>query len=348
MSTTITINPKAEIVYPTSDDAIKALKSQYLPLVVKGEDDKAGFEACDKARKHVKTLRCEVESRRKELKADALEYGRRVDSEAKRLTDLLTPIENHLEHQVAIVAEAKKRREEAERKAKEDRFHARLTALSAVRAMIVPKQLMDMPEAEYQELLAKATAEYQAAEAKAKQEREEAERRAEAERQQRLALEAERERERKALEAEREQSRKVQAELDRVKAEQLAAERKKREEAEAEARRIQAEKDAAERKAEAAAAIAKAEKAAAERRLREAEEKAEREKREAEAAARLAESRRIEAEREAKLKAEREAAEKIADEAEFEEIKFCFPTIEDAWVEIHRLRKIEREYNRML
>jgi len=341
MSTTITINPKAEIVYPTSDDAIKALKSQYLPLVVKGEDDKAGFEACDKARKHVKNLRCEVESRRKELKADALEYGRRVDSEAKRLTDLLTPIENHLEHQVAIVAEAKKRREEAERKAKEDRFHARLTALSAVRAMIVPKQLMDMPEAEYQELLAKATAEYQAAEAKAKQEREEAERRAEAERQQRLALEAERERERKALEAEREQARKVQAELDRVKAEQLAAERKKREEAEAEARRIQAEKDAAER-------LALIEKAKAEDRLREAELKALKEKREAEAAARLAESRRIEAEREAKLKAEREAAEKIADEAEFEEIKFCFPTVESAWVEIHRLRKIEREYNRML
>ena len=348
MPSMITVNPKAEIVYPTSDEAIAALKSEYLPLSVRGEDDKAGFDACDKARKHVKSLRCEVENRRKELKADALEYGRRVDSEAKRLTDQLTPIEDHLERQVAIVAEAKKRREEAERKAKEERFHARLTALSAVRAAIVPKQIIDMPEAEYQELLIKATAEHQAAEAKAKQEREEAERRAEEERQKRFAMEAERERERKALEAEREHARKVQAELDRVKAEQLAAERKKREEAEAEARRIQAEKDEAERKAAAAEALAKAEKAAAERRLREAQEKAEREKREAEAAARLAEARRIEAEREAKLKAEREAAEKIADEAEFEEIKFCFPTIEDAWVEIHRLRKIEREYNRML
>lgn len=258
-------------------------------LVVAGEDDKAGAKACDDARKRVKALRCEVEARRKDLKADALEYGRRVDAEAKRLTGLLSPIEAHLEGQVAIVADAEARRKAEAERALDERLERRLAELQAVRTTLPPLgSLRLMPEDAYAKLLADATAAHEQVEAERRAERE------------RLAkLEAEhKEEKRKAAEQEAE-NRRLRAELEVARKAELDRERKEREKAEAETRRAEAEKLAAERKA-----------------------KEEREAREAE-------TRRQEA----------EAAAGIADEKAFEAIKAEFPTLDLAWVEIHRLRK---------
>lgn len=120
MATTLT-NPApftiVPITYDVQRELITQIADEYMPLTVSGIDDKAGLEAVHKARMEVKNLRVRIEKRRKQLKAESLEYGRQVDSAAKELTDLLTPIETHLENEEAIVAREKARLErEAEGK----------------------------------------------------------------------------------------------------------------------------------------------------------------------------------------------------------------------------------------
>ena len=57
----------------------------------------------------VKNHRVAVEKKRKDLKADALEWGRKVDAEAKRITVLLEPIEVHLQTEEDKVTKEKER-----------------------------------------------------------------------------------------------------------------------------------------------------------------------------------------------------------------------------------------------
>lgn len=331
MSATMLVEPtKHPIVYPTSDEAIEAIRLECLSLAVADENDKAGAKACDDARKKVKALRCEIEKRRKELKADALEYGRLVDAEAGRLTAMLTPIERRLEEQAAIVADAEKRCKEAEAKALDERFERRLKELQSVETKAIPyASLRGMSDDAYAKLLADATEAHETATAA---------RKAEAERLARL--EAERKEEKRKADEQAAENRRLQAEVDRLKQEQLDRERAEREKAEQARKDAEAAKANAERKAkeerEEAERKAKLEREESGRRLREAEAKAAKEKADAE--------RKAKEEREAReaetLRQEAEAAARIADTRAFEAIKAEFPTLDLAWVEIHRLRKL--------
>lgn len=107
------------------DTAIAKMREEFLPLTINGTEDKAGFKRVDAARKLVKGHRCDVEKTRKDLKAEALKFGQAVDSEAKRITALLEPIELHLETEQKRVtdelARIQREKEEAERaKAEEE------------------------------------------------------------------------------------------------------------------------------------------------------------------------------------------------------------------------------------
>ena len=187
MSVVAEVNASKELKrFSLADDAIARMAGEYMPLTIRDVTDTEGFKAVHEARMVVKNHRVEVEKTRKALKADALEYGRKVDAEAKRITALLEPIEEHLRWQEVDYEAAK----EAIRNA------ARLKAEAEERAK---------REAEE----ARLRAEREAEEAKARAERE-----AEAER---LRVE------RMALEAER---RVMEAERARVAAEQKAAQDK--------------------------------------------------------------------------------------------------------------------------
>lgn len=68
---------------------------------------KANYDLVKKAASHLRGLRTDVEKRRKELKADALEFGKRVDGAAKELTERLVAIEEPFstakkEHDTAV------------------------------------------------------------------------------------------------------------------------------------------------------------------------------------------------------------------------------------------------------
>lgn len=135
--------------FDIADAAIAKMAEQYLPLKIVDVTDAAGFKAVHDARMVVKSRRVEVEKVRKELKADALEYGRKVDAEAKRITALLEPIETHLqdeenayraeqeriknEARLKVEAEerARKEAEEAARKAEQERIRKEQEAEAA-------------------------------------------------------------------------------------------------------------------------------------------------------------------------------------------------------------------------
>lgn len=121
--------------FNVTDAAISELATQYMPLIVKGIDDKDGLKIVNAARKVVKGYRIDVDKRRKELNTDALAFQRRINEEAKRITALLEPIENHL------AAEEKKIDDEIERiklekeRAEAARFQARVISLTGLKFM---------------------------------------------------------------------------------------------------------------------------------------------------------------------------------------------------------------------
>lgn len=83
------------IKFSVTDQAIAELKQKFTGLVVSFGDIK-GYKDLAAAISEIRGKRTEVEATRKELKADALEYGRKVDAEAKRITAALEEIEHPL------------------------------------------------------------------------------------------------------------------------------------------------------------------------------------------------------------------------------------------------------------
>ncbi len=258
------------VEYNVTDAAIAEMKSLYMGLKVLSLDDDEGFKAVHSARMIVKGKRIEVEKRRKELKADALEWGKKVDVRAKQIFSLLEPIENHLiseEEKITKEKERLKSEEEAKNRAK---IEARINDLLKYGVVKPFMEVATMPDGEYDTLFAFAKTTHEAeqkriADEKASMEAE------------RLALQKIREEEAARLEIQRKEQ-----EIERLR---LDAIRKEQEEA---TRKIEAEKKALEDE----------KRKEQERKDREAFEK------------QAAELAKIEAEAKAKAKIEREAREK--------------------------------------
>lgn len=237
---------QAELLRPTGGGALEAARSYGVTIQAIDEvgarcatleaTTPKGYEEVRVAIGECRTMRTGVEATRKALKADALEWGRKVDAVAKDLTARLEAIEGPLKIKKAAVDEAKE-------KAKAEKERA---------------------EREEIERIVRAAREREEAEARAKREEEEREleaKRARLAEEQRLAEErraAEEERlarERAELEAklrafeEQERAARERAEAEeRARLERIEAEeRAKREQAEAEERaRVEKKRAAAE------------------------------------------------------------------------------------------------------
>lgn len=221
------------------DQTIAEFRKHYTGLTIKDAETEKEVR---KARADVRKVRVAVEKRRVELKADVLERGRAIDGEAKRITALLTEVEQPLIDEIKRVEDEREAAErakieaelEAKRKAERERIEAEQKAererVEAERAeMEAERQRIADERAEWA-AARKAEAEAQAAE----QARIEAEQAA-----QRAELEAERQK----LEAQRQEQERIEREAAeaKAKAEREAAEAKQREiEAAAEAKRQEA------------------------------------------------------------------------------------------------------------
>jgi hypothetical protein len=284
--------------FQVTDAAIAKLNADYMVLAVKDANDSKGYEVVKAARIDVKKRRVEVEKTRVTLKADSLEYGRRVDGEAKRITALLEPIETHLIGQEKIV-EDEKARLKAEAEAKEAaRIQARVDRICSFGATFngqmytayglqIPNALVKVcTDEQFVQFIMQIQAAKDTEEARLKAE--EDARKAEAERMAKVAADLE------AIQQAQEEA------ATKMKAEQEALEAEKKRVADAEAawlKAIEQEKLKAIQDKLRAEELEKAKKEAVAKALKDAEEKA---KREAEAKA--------EAERLTKIAAEKKAA----------------------------------------
>ena len=215
--------------------------------------------AAKEVRLKLKKVRCDVETRRKEEKADSLKLGKAIDSVANIIFNVIQPVESHMDT-------IEKAEEIKAQKAKQERSNQRRAQLAEVGGLIPDALLlMEMDDASFEAMLAGAKL------AKEKRLAEEAKALAEAKQREeaRLAEEA-------RLREENERLAKVAKEAE---AKRIAAE------AEARKERERLEVKAAKQRAAAAAAAAKAEaEARKEREAREALERAERDRQEALAA----------------------------------------------------------------
>jgi hypothetical protein len=264
---------KHVIEYNITDAALAELAEQYGGMVVTTDNLDEGKEA----RKAVRDVRLAVEERRKELKADALAYGKAVDGKAKEIQAKIAKVEEPLAEQLDAIANAEKLAEE-KRVATIESYLGVLRAygletedktLAELQAWQEQLNELEITEEIYQEFREQAVG-------------------AKAESESRLRIAITRKQAAEEEAARLEEQRLIQAQ----EAENLAAERAKLEEAqaklreeqeaaEAKAREEQAKKDA-EREAELAAQQAEIDKAREEQERKEQEE---REKAEAEAAA---------------------------------------------------------------
>lgn len=189
--------------FNVTDAAIATMAKEYMPLSIKGIEDKDGYNKVHAARMVVKGKRVEIEKTRKVLGAEALAFGKAVNGEAKRITEQLQSIESHLSDQQAAVDDEKERikrekieaiQAEQERKEQEERD---LIAAEEEAARLAREKVMAEEEArlkaerERQEQV-EAEQQEKARELQAAQEKVEAEQRAIFEAQQEEALEKKR------------------------------------------------------------------------------------------------------------------------------------------------------------
>lgn len=124
------------IKYNVSEAVIQGLKDKYLHVKVTSFDDKENYEIAKRGHIEIKSLKAQIETRRKELKEDSLKFGRMVDSKAKQVVAPLIEIEDHLVAQRNVIDEEIKRRKEEAEKAEQKKVEERVTAFASCGAVL--------------------------------------------------------------------------------------------------------------------------------------------------------------------------------------------------------------------
>ena len=228
-----------------AEEVIAGLKGRLTGLTA---DTHQGYVMVKSAISEVTKYRTGVEKARKELKKSALDWGKKVDAEARRVTALLLEIETPLREEKALIDdEAERRRkqkEEAERLAIEAKERAEREACEAVE-----KAQRELEEEERKAQAARLAQERKALEAERKQLEDERRKQQEALEAERLKIVADREEIEKVKRAVEEEARKEREAA--LAAEREAQEKEERaKEAEAEEARLTEEAAEAERLAE--------------------------------------------------------------------------------------------------
>lgn len=150
------------VEYNITDAAIAKMKDLYMALKVSGLDDEEGFDAVHDGRMVVKGKRIEVEKKRKEYKVNSLAYGRKVDTEAKRIFGLLKPIEDYLQGQEDVVTKEKERIKAQEEAKEKTKIETRVSELFALDVNMPFFDLTMLSDDEYAEKFRSAKIAYNA------------------------------------------------------------------------------------------------------------------------------------------------------------------------------------------
>lgn len=144
------------VVFERDEALLVAKASEFGKLTIAGLDDRVGFERAHDARMELRGYRVEIEKTRVDLKADALEFGRKVDKEAKRLTALIEPTERVLEVEEKRITDERERIKAEEVAAKKRVLDDRMAALVAVGANLAPSAVVEMSDMQYSVTLSNA------------------------------------------------------------------------------------------------------------------------------------------------------------------------------------------------
>jgi membrane protein involved in colicin uptake len=220
---------KEIVSYNPTKAALADLTARYQGLVFDVRTPKGMVEA-KAAYKEINSHSIALENARKKEKQESLEYGRFVDSEAKRINDQIEALRLPIKEQI----ETETKREERELAARVEAERLRILAEQQAAKEAEEKRMAEAraeiarQQAEIAKAAAESRAKIEAEERAARMAREEADRAA------RLAREAE---EAKAKAARDAEEARLRAERDRIDAERRAVEEAKRkEQAEAEAK----------------------------------------------------------------------------------------------------------------
>ena len=104
---------KVIVEYSKTEAALSELRGKYHGVAYDLTTNKGDKEA-RAARLELTTLRTSLEKKRKEFKAPALEFGKKIDSEAARITALIIELETPIDQQIKA-DEARRAAEKAER-----------------------------------------------------------------------------------------------------------------------------------------------------------------------------------------------------------------------------------------
>jgi len=117
------------INYNVTDAAIEKMRDTYKDLAI---SDKASYGKVVCAIREVRETRVGVDKMRKELKKNALAYGRRVDGEAKRITTALVAIEKPLKATKQAVDDIEQREKEELQRIEKERVTEILAKMEVV------------------------------------------------------------------------------------------------------------------------------------------------------------------------------------------------------------------------
>jgi len=257
------INLMPPIVYSVTEQALQQLEQEYANFPTNLEV-KENYNFVKKGIATIRKYRSEVEQRRKELKKDALEYGRKVDATAKEIKERLLAIEKpmkKLKKDFDMQEEIKRREEIRKEKERLEKIHERIAGIKSLIDISISQSSTEIQAAitqlesdnvedwaqEFTEkaletkknTLAKLTELY---DMKVQSERAEEER--EKREKELAAQKAEIEAQKEAL---AEQQRQIEAEKRKAEQERLRAEQLKREKEEAERRKAEQERLKAEK-----------------------------------------------------------------------------------------------------
>lgn len=133
--------------YNVQDAEIAKLSDKFLPLKINGLEDSDGYELVKASGIEMRTLRTTIEKKRVELKANALAYGKAVDSEARRIQELIAPIESHLVAERTGIDEERAAKELAEKL--KGLLPMRLEKLATIELVVPEEELNQMDEAKF-------------------------------------------------------------------------------------------------------------------------------------------------------------------------------------------------------
>lgn len=123
------------------------------------EGPKKGREAVHKCLMNLIDLRTPIEKRRQELKRPILDLGNLVDSEAKRLTAILTPREAELRTDRDAYDAIEKKRIEDEKETERLRIQKRVESMVSVGLLPDIQKATNMPEEQFAEMIEAGKAE---------------------------------------------------------------------------------------------------------------------------------------------------------------------------------------------